>query len=259
MHANAPSPDNPQQPTPSPHPRLVLGSTSPYRRELLTRWGLPFETCAPRVDETPLAGERPQDLAWRLARLKAEDVVQQEAQMTTQARATPAGRAAAQSLQADDDVIVIGSDQVADLNGQPLGKPGTHERAVAQLQAMRGQTVLFHTAVCVARPRTGFIQTQVHTVQVQFRDLSDADIEVYLQLEQPYDCAGSAKAECLGIVLLARIESDDPTTLIGLPLIATAALMREAGADPLRWRASLLQGPALSPALSPAISPAISP
>lgn len=205
-------------------PRLILGSTSPYRRELLARLGLPFDTCAPGVDEAALNGELPQDVAWRLAQAKAQDVARQWAQR-----------------QAGEDTLVIGSDQVADLNGQCLGKPGDHERATKQIKAMRGQCVRFHTAVCVTRPRTGFMQTQLSTVSVTFRnDLSDADIETYLQAEQPYDCAGSAKAESLGVVLLSRIDSDDPTSLIGLPLIATSRLMREAGADPLRWRAALL-------------------
>ena len=199
-------------------PRLILGSTSPYRRDLLGRLGLPFETCAPRIAETPLNGESPHSLAWRLAQAKAQDVAGQYHLA---------------------DVLVIGSDQVAELNEAPLGKPGNHERARAQLQAMRGQIVLFHTAVCVVRPLRGFIQTQVSTVKVQFRDLTDKDIETYLLAEQPYDCAGSAKAESLGIVLLDRIESDDPTALIGLPLITTSRLMREAGADPLMWRSEL--------------------
>nr|WP_081960976.1 Maf family nucleotide pyrophosphatase [Aquabacterium sp. NJ1] len=198
-------------------PRLVLGSTSPYRKELLSRIGLPFDTCAPRVEETALAGELPRDLAWRLAQAKAQDVARQ----------------------GSGDMLVIGSDQVAELNGQALGKPGTHERAKTQLQAMRGQRVLFHTAVCVVRPQTGYVGTRLNTVTVTFRHLSDEDIETYLQAEQPYDCAGSAKAESLGIVLLDAIESDDPTALIGLPLIATSQLLREAGADPLGWRTAL--------------------
>jgi septum formation protein len=201
-------------------PRLILGSTSPYRRELLARWGLPFETRSPQVDEAALPGELPRGLAWRLAQAKAQDVSRQCAS-------------------AAHDVLVIGSDQVAELDGLALGKPGDHERATDQLRRMRGCEVLFHTAVCVQRPSSGFMQTHLSTVRVVFRDLSDADIETYLRAEQPYDCAGSAKAETLGIVLLDRIESDDPTALIGLPLIATARLMREAGADPLRWRAAL--------------------
>jgi septum formation protein len=201
-------------------PRLILGSTSPYRRELLGRFGLPFDICAPRVDEVALPAETPRDLALRLAQAKAADV------------------AAQMHDKGIEDALVIGSDQVADLNGQVLGKPGTHERAVAQLQAMRGQCTHFHTAVCVIRPALGFAKTHLSTVRVHFRDLSDADIDTYLRAEQPYDCAGSAKAETLGIVLLSRIDSDDPTALIGLPLITTSALMREAGADPLRWRAT---------------------
>lgn len=206
-------------PSSSDWPGLVLGSTSPYRRELLDRLGLPFETCAPQVDEAPLPGEAPRDLAWRLAEAKATEVAK---------RLGASG----------NDVLVIGSDQVADLDGEALGKPGTHERAVAQLQRMRGRHVLFHTAVCLARPRTGFVQTRLSTVVVVFRDLSDAEINTYLHAEQPYDCAGSAKAETLGIVLLSAIHCDDPTSLIGLPLITTSALMRDAGADPLLWRAA---------------------
>lgn len=205
-------------PCPRPWPTLVLGSSSPYRRELLGRLGLPFEVCSPGVDEASLAGEGPRDTALRLARAKASGVALQHP---------------------GTDVLVIGSDQVAELAGQALGKPGSHERARAQLQAMRGQAVRFHTAVCVMRPQSGFVQVDVSTVKVRFRDLSDADIETYLQAEQPYDCAGSAKAESLGIVLLGCIESDDPTALIGLPLISTTRMMREAGADPLAWRASL--------------------
>lgn len=203
---------------PATWPRLVLGSTSPYRKELLSRIGLPFDTCAPLVEETAQAGELPRDLAWRLAQAKAQDVARQSS----------------------GDALVIGSDQVAELNGQALGKPGTHERATTQLRAMRGQRVLFHTAVCVVRPQTGYVGTQLNTVTVTFRHLSDEDIETYLQAERPYDCAGSAKAESLGIVLLDAIESDDPTALIGLPLIATSQLLREAGADPLSWRTALL-------------------
>ncbi|MFT3856769.1 MAG: Maf family nucleotide pyrophosphatase [Aquabacterium sp.] len=202
-------------------PTLVLGSTSPYRRELLARLGLPFVTCAPQVDETPAAGEAPAEMAWRLAEAKASAAARQHAVLGTH------------------DALVIGSDQVADLDGQALGKPGDHDRAVAQLQAMRGREVRFHTAVCVARPGRRFLQTHRSTVTVAFRDLSDDDIQTYLHAEQPYDCAGSAKAETLGIALLSAIHSDDPTALIGLPLIATTALMRAAGADPLRWRAAL--------------------
>ncbi|RZI83193.1 MAG: septum formation inhibitor Maf [Rubrivivax sp.] len=195
-------------------PRLILGSTSRYRRELLQRLGLPFDVQAPDVDESPLPQEAPAALARRLAQAKAEAVAQSQ----------------------QDDVIVIGSDQVADLAGQSLGKPGTHERATAQLQSMRGQTVTFHTAVTVLRPATGFAQTAVDTTRVQMGHYSDQDIDTYLRSEQPYDCAGSAKVEGLGIVLLNRIESDDPTGLIGLPLILTTRMIRQAGLDPLAWR-----------------------
>jgi septum formation protein len=199
-------------------PALVLGSTSPYRRELLQRLGLSFSVQAPQVDETAMPGEAPAALATRLATAKARAAALLWASQT----AAPA------------DAIVIGSDQVADLHGQALGKPGHHAGAVAQLQAMRGQTVLFQTAVCVLRPATGFERTVLCTVSVGVRDLSDEDIEAYLQREQPYDCAGSAKVEGLGITLLRHVHADDPTTLIGLPLIATTALLREAGLDPLR-------------------------
>ncbi|MFZ4551761.1 MAG: Maf family nucleotide pyrophosphatase [Aquabacterium sp.] len=196
-----------------PWPRLILGSTSTYRRELLARLRLPFDTCSPDVDECALPGETPLAMAVRLAEMKARAVA---AQMV-------------------DDVVVIGSDQVADLAGSPLGKPGDHARATAQLRAMRGQVVLFHTAVCVTRPHTHFCQTRVNTVAVRFKALSDTEIEAYLKLEQPYDCAGSAKCEGLGISLLSGIESDDPTSLIGLPLILTSQLLSEAGLNPLAW------------------------
>lgn len=193
----------------SPH-RLILASTSRYRRELLERLRLPFDVEAPDVDETPLPGEQPTTLARRLARAKAAEVA---------ARFPGA--------------IVIGSDQVADLDGRPLGKPGTRERAIEQLTAMRGRTVQFHTAVAVRCVAKAVDTNELASVTVRFRDLSDADIGRYLDLEQPYDCAGSAKAETLGITLLSAIESDDPTALIGLPLIRTCALLREAGLDPL--------------------------
>ena len=185
---------------------LVLGSTSRYRRELLTRFRLPFDCASPDVDETPQPGETPAALALRLALAKAHAV-------------------AAQYL----DAIVIGSDQVADLNGQPLGKPLVHDKAVAQLRAMSGQSMQFHTAVAVVCHATGFAQADTAVVRTVFRDLSDAEIERYLRAEEPYDCAGSAKSEGLGITLLDAIESDDPTALIGLPLIRTARLLRAAG------------------------------
>lgn len=191
-------------------PRLILASTSRYRRELLERLRLPFDVVAPQVDETPRPGERPAALAERLARAKAAAVAGQ-----------------------DPQAVVIGSDQVADLAGEAIGKPGSHERAVAQLRAMRGRAVVFHTAVTVMRGATGFERSVQVPVTVRVRDLSDAEIEHYLRTEQPYDCAGSAKAETLGIALLDAIESDDPTALVGLPLIRTSAMLREAGIDPL--------------------------
>jgi septum formation protein len=191
-------------------PPLVLGSTSRYRRELLQRLRLPFEVQAPEVDETPLPSESPSALALRLAVAKA--------------RAVAGTRPTA---------VVIGSDQVADLDGQPVGKPGTHERATEQLRAMSGRRIVFQTAVAVVRRDTGFEKSLLAPVAVRFRTLSDAEIEHYLRAEQPYDCAGSAKCETLGIALLAAIESDDPTALVGLPLIRTCALLREAGIDPL--------------------------
>ncbi|WP_394789476.1 Maf family nucleotide pyrophosphatase [Rhodoferax sp.] len=197
MHSSSPSPTR---------RAVVLGSTSRYRRELLQRLQIPFEVAAPDVDETPQPGESPRDLALRLALAKAQAV-------------------AARFPQA----VVIGSDQVADLNGVPLGKPGTHERAVAQLRQMRGQTVVFQTALSVVCLETGFAQSALAPVRVQFRDLDDAEIEAYLLAEQPYDCAGSAKSEGLGISLLDAIDSDDPTALIGLPLIRTCQLLRAAG------------------------------
>jgi septum formation protein len=191
-------------------PRLILGSTSPYRRELLARLRLPFDVVAPMVDETPWPGETPAALAQRLALAKARAVAALHPQ-----------------------AVVIGADQVADLDGEPIGKPGTHERAVAQLRRMSGRTVIFQTALAVLRADTGFEQALLAPVKVQFRDLADREIEHYLRLEQPYDCAGSAKSETLGIALLAAIHSDDPTALVGLPLIRTAELLRQAGLDPL--------------------------
>jgi len=185
---------------------LILGSTSRYRHELLSRLRIPFDVVAPDVDETPHTGESPLALASRLALAKAHAV----------AKFHPAA-------------VVIGSDQVADLQGEPLGKPGNHARAVQQLQRMRGQTVVFQTAVAVVCHATGFEQMEVAPVRVRFRDLTDTEIEDYLQAEQPYDCAGSAKSEGLGIALLDAIDNDDPTALIGLPLIRTCSMLRSAG------------------------------
>ena len=192
-------------------PALILASTSRYRRELLERLRWPFDVASPDVDETAHAGETPAALAQRLALDKARAVAARH-----------------------QHAVVIGSDQVADLNGASLGKPGDHERATAQLRQQSGQRVVFHTAVAVVLAATSFERCELATVTVRFRVLSDADIETYLCLEEPYDCAGSAKCETLGIALLESIASDDPTALIGLPLIRTARLLREAGIDPLR-------------------------
>jgi len=191
-------------------PALILGSTSRYRRELLERLRLPFTVQAPQVDETALAGEAPAALAARLALAKAYAVARQH-----------------------PDAVVIGSDQVAELDGTAIGKPGNHERAAEQLRTMSGRSVQFHTAVAVVCVATAFEAQALAPVMVRMRQLGEAEIEHYLRAEQPYDCAGSAKAETLGIALLDAIESDDPTALVGLPLIRTCAMLRAAGLDPL--------------------------
>ena len=183
---------------------LILASTSVYRRELLGRLRIPFEVISPQVDETPLPGESTLDLALRLAKAKATAVSKEH-----------------------PEAWVIGSDQVADLCGAAIGKPGNFERAMAQLQLMGGSTVTFHTALCLMR---GDTETTLSVpTEVKFRKLSDEVLESYLLTEEPYDCAGSAKSECLGISLLEAIKSDDPTALIGLPLIALSELLRNAG------------------------------
>jgi len=185
---------------------LVLASTSAYRRELLSRLRLPFEVAAPQVDETPAAGESPKDTALRLAQAKAQAV---------------AGRFA--------QALVIGSDQVAELAGVRLDKPGSHARAREQLEMLSGRAALFHTAVALLNAATGRLQTRLVPTRVRFRRLSVAQIEAYLLKEQPYDCAGSAKSEGLGIALIEAIEGDDPTALIGLPLIALTELLLAEG------------------------------
>ena len=192
---------------------LILASTSRYRRELLERLRLPFQAMSPDTDETPLPGEAPAALAERLSLAKARAI----------AARFP-------------DAIVIGADQVADVDGTSIGKPGTHERAVEQLRTMSGRTIVFQTAFAVVREATGFAEVRRVPVSVRFRALDDAEIEFYLRTEQPYDCAGSAKCETLGIALLDAIESDDPTALVGLPLIQVSRLLRAAGLDPLRER-----------------------
>lgn len=192
------------------HPELILASTSRYRRELLARLRLPFSVCAPGVDEAVRSGEAPAAVASRLALEKARAV----------ATLNPGA-------------VVIGSDQVAELDGGAIGKPGTHERARAQLQAMSGRTVVFHTAVAVACVARRYEAQALVPVTVRVRRLEPAEIEHYLRVEQPYDCAGGAKVETLGIALLDAVVSDDPTALVGLPLIRTCEMLRAAGIDPL--------------------------
>jgi septum formation protein len=192
-------------------PGIILASSSAYRRALLSRLRLPFEAISPDIDETPLAGEAPDATALRLAREKAAAI----------ARLHPGS-------------LVIGSDQVATLDGIQIGKPGDHARALAQLQLMRGRRVVFHTALCLLDSRldpAAPAALQLENVQtlVTFRDLPDAELDAYLRIEQPYDCAGSAKNEGLGIALLARIDSSDPTALTGLPLVALSGMLRRAG------------------------------
>ena len=186
-----------------PGPPLILASTSPFRRQLLSRLGLPFETADPTVDETPLPGEAPEASAMRLSEAKARAV----------ATAFP-------------DALIIGSDQVACLDGQVFGKPGNHENAMRQLQAMRGRRVNFFTGLCLLDAKSGRVHLRGVPTLVTFRDLSDDEIENYLRKEQPYNCAGSAKSEGLGIALIARIDGGDPNALIGLPLIALCDLLR---------------------------------
>lgn len=189
-------------------PRLILASTSPYRRELLTRLRLPFDTIAPGVDEAPRPGEQPADLALRLAVAKARAV-----------SATQPG------------AVVIGSDQVATVDGAPIGKPGDFERARAQLRMLSGREVAFHSALAVT---DGQRTTQADVVtHCRFRALPDAAIDAYLHAEAPFDTAGSAKAESLGIALMESIRSDDPTAIIGLPLIALTGMLAQFGLDPL--------------------------
>ena len=187
-------------------PRLVLASTSSYRRDLLERLRLPFDVARPEVDETALPGEAPQALAVRLAEAKA--------------------RAVARSLDAGG--WALGSDQVADLAGRALGKPGGREAAIAQLRSMSGITVQFHTALCLAHA-DGRALAAVDRTEVRFRALSEAEIARYVDAEQPFDCAGSFKSEGLGIALFEAIDNRDPTALVGLPLIATCGLLRRAG------------------------------
>lgn len=192
-----------------PTARLILASSSRYRQALLSRLRLPFEAHAPDIDESPLPGETPSATACRLAREKAQAI----------ARLHPGA-------------LVIGSDQVATLDGLQIGKPGSHARALEQLQMMRGRQVVFHTALCLLDDRLQAalpLQEEEVRTLVHFRDLPDHELDAYLRLEQPYDVAGSAKNEALGIALLEKLESDDPTALTGLPLIALCSMLRRAG------------------------------
>lgn len=196
-------------PNNAPLPRLILGSSSRYRSELLSRLRLPFSSMSPEIDETPAPDERPETTALRLAQSKAEAI------------ATKA-----------PDALIIGCDQVATLDGRQIGKPGNHENALAQLQLMRGRQVVFHTALCLLDTRIDApLPLQLENVQVfvSFRNLRDEELNAYLRIEQPYDCAGSAKNEGLGIALIDRIDSSDPTALTGMPLIALTSMLRRAG------------------------------
>lgn len=182
---------------------LILASSSPYRKELLARLNLPFETMSPEIDESSLANELPQDTALRLAQLKARKIAESYSQ-----------------------ALVIGCDQVATLDGLQLGKPGTHENAVKQLKMMRGRTVTFHSALCLYNAETQHMQAEVVPYEVTFRELTDEQIERYLRIEEPYNCAGSAKSEGLGIALIASMHGTDPNALIGLPLIKLISMLQ---------------------------------
>jgi septum formation protein len=191
-------------------PPLILGSSSPYRKELLARLRIPFETAKPEIDESPKPGESPEHTALRLAKEKALAI----------AKRMPGA-------------LVIGSDQVATLDGMQIGKPGSHENALRQLQMMRGRRVIFHSALCLLDDRTDKAEADIHLASVPtfvtFRNLPDAELDAYLRIEQPYDCAGSAKNEGLGIALIEKIESNDPTALTGLPLITLTTMLRRVG------------------------------
>lgn len=190
----------------SSNPSLILASSSAYRKELLSRLQLPFQVAVPDIDERPLPDETPSATALRLAQQKAAAVAAQH-----------------------PGCLVIGSDQVATLDGEQIGKPGSHAAALAQLQTMRGREVVFHTALCLWNGRNS--QCYIEDIQtvVKFRNLPDHELDAYLRIEQPYDCAGSAKNEALGIAILERIDSSDPTALTGLPLIALTGMLRQAG------------------------------
>ncbi len=194
-------------------PRLILASSSPYRRALLERLRIPFDVAVPALDETPHPGEAPAATALRLAQAKARAVAARE--MAARPDSAP--------------VLVIGSDQVATFDGLQIGKPGTHEKALDQLRAMRGRVVEFHSALCLFDNARDIAQTEDVVTRVRFREVPDVELDAYLRAETPYDVAGSAKSEGLGIALLESIDSDDPTALVGLPLIALTRMLRAAG------------------------------
>ena len=185
---------------------IVLASTSIYRRELLERLLIPFQICSPEIDETPLPNESAKQTSWRLSREKAQAV-------------TPHY----------PNALIIGSDQVALLDGQQIGKPLTHDNAVRQLRAMRGKTIVFYTSLTLLNSYSGEIQTETAENRVSFRELCDDEIESYLCKEQPYHCAGSAKSEGLGIALFRKMEGDDPNALVGLPLILLVGMLKNQG------------------------------
>ena len=191
-------------------PKLILASSSAYRKELLSRLGFPFTAISPDIDETPLPGEKPQETALRLAFLKAKAIGNRH-----------------------PGSIVIGSDQVAECRNEQIGKPGSFEKALLQLQKMRGREVTFHTALCVWNgldtDPDNTAQKDIVKTAVTFRDLPDEELKAYLKIEEPYDCAGSAKNEALGIAILEKIESSDPTALTGLPLISLTTMLRNCG------------------------------
>ncbi|NWG38611.1 MAG: septum formation inhibitor Maf [Hydrogenophilaceae bacterium] len=191
--------------------KLILASTSRYRRELLSRLRIPFEVVSPEVDETPLANETPSATALRLSVLKAQAVAAQF-----------------------PEALIIGSDQVLMLDSEQLGKPGNYENAFAQLKKMQGKAMVFHTALTLLNSKTGRAQTRDVPTVVHIRKLTDAQIEAYLKKEQPYDCAGSAKSESLGIALMERMDSPDPTALIGLPLMTLTEMLMNEGVDVLK-------------------------
>ncbi len=186
--------------------KLILASSSIYRRELLERLQMPFVVVSPEIDETPHEGERPEETALRLAQLKARKVAESH-----------------------PDALIIGCDQVATLDGTQLGKPITHENATRQLRMMQGRTVTFHSALCLYNAVTGSMQAEVEPYEVSFRHLSDEQIDHYLRMEQPYHCAGSAKSEGLGIALIEWMRGNDPNALIGLPLILLVSMLQNEG------------------------------